>query len=115
MVTSVRRSRSKPAASIETHDAVLLVTASGITVEGGVKENREVIEVREFATNPAYIKVQAGVTKSLGNYEFLRVDISLSVPCYTEEIDAVYPVVAEKVSDLLTQEVESYLGDDDGD
>jgi len=110
MVANTALRRTRRAARIETNDAVLLVTASGICVEGGTKESREVIEVREFATNPAYVKVQAGVTKSLGDYEFLRVDVSISVPCYAEEIDQVFPIVAEKVSDKLTQEVEAYLG-----
>jgi hypothetical protein len=110
-VTPLRRTRVRPAAVIDAQDAVLTVMSSGVCVEGGTSETREIIEVREFATNPAYVKVQAGVTKSLGDYEFLRVDVSISVPCYVEEIDSVYPAVAEKVSDRLTQEVEAYLGD----
>lgn len=110
-VKPVRRTRVRPAVTIDAQDAVLTVMSSGVCVDGGVSDTREVIEVREFATNPAYVKVQAGVTKSLGDYEFLRVDVSISVPCYVEEIDTVYSAVAEKVSDRLTQEVEAYLGD----
>lgn len=74
------------------------------------------VEVHEFATEPAYIRVNAGVTKSLAPYESLRVDVSLSVPCYTEEIDSIYEGVSQRVYELLEQEVDAYLnGEEDAD
>jgi hypothetical protein len=89
------------------HDAVLTVMASGVGIE---EEKRKVVEVRKFATEPAYVRVNAGVTKNLGNYESLRVDVSLTVPCYVEEMEKVQKRTAELVASMLDAEVEEYLG-----
>ena len=51
--------------------------------------DEEVIMVRKFETEPALVTVAVGVTKNQGNYEFLRLDVGVTIPCYTEEISAV--------------------------
>lgn len=94
-------------------------------VNAARKERSTVIEqepeqrdsvIHKFETEPAYVRVQAGVTKSLGanTYEFLRLDVSISMPCYKEEVDQTFEEVAERVSVLLDQEVVNYLGAEDG-
>lgn len=92
---------------VATQDAILVVTASGVGVD---EEKRKAIEVRQFSTDPAFVRVAAGVTKNLGNYESLRVDVSLTVPCYVEEIEKVQKRAAELVASMLDDEVEEYLG-----
>jgi hypothetical protein len=82
--------------------------ASGV---GVAEEKRTVLEVRKFETDPAFVRVNAGVTKNLGNYESLRVDVSITAPCYVEEIDKVQKAIAEKVATMLDEEVETYLGE----
>jgi hypothetical protein len=84
---------------------VLKVFTSSVGVE---EERQEVIEVRKFEVEPAYIRVNAGVTKNMGNYESLRIDVSLSVPCYVEEMDKVFPKVADMVAAYLDIEKENY-------
>lgn len=106
---TVRRVRRQRPIDARTGESVLVVTASGFGID--TKERRDVIDVSQFATEPAYIRVSAGVTKKLADYESLRVDVALSVPCYVEEMDSMYDKVAAKVSDLLTAEVEAYLGE----
>lgn len=103
----VRRART---GDTLTGQSVVTVQASGVCVENG--DRRDIIEVTQFVTEPAYVRVSAGVTKKLADYESLRVDVSMSVPCYVEEIDTVFPRVAARVSELLTEEVEAYLGDE---
>lgn len=51
----------------------------------------QVIQVRKFETEPAQVTVAVGVTKSMGKgtYEFLRLDVGVTIPCYTEEITEV--------------------------
>lgn len=90
-----------------THDAVVTVMASGVGID---EEKRKVIEVRKFETEPAYVRINAGVTKNLGNYESLRVDVAITVPCYVEEIEKVQKRTAEMVASMLDEEVEEYLG-----
>lgn len=72
------------------------------------------VETYLFETDPAYVRVNAGLTKNLGNYESLRVDVSISVPCPPELVTEVFEATADKVADLLEEEVAKYLGEEDG-
>lgn len=99
----VRRREVEP----KEHEATVTVMASGVGIE---EEKRKPIEVRKFETEPAYVRVNAGVTKNLGNYESLRVDVSITVPCYVEEIEKVEKRTAALVANMLDAEVIEYLG-----
>ena len=94
--------------TVETHDTVVTVLASGVGIED--RDDRETIEVRQFATEPAYVRVSSGVTKQTAPYEALRVDVAISVPCYDEEIPAVTDRVSEMVAVRLDKEIDAYLG-----
>lgn len=102
MTERVRRTRQN---TQQTHDEVLNVMSSSFGVE---EHKRTVLAVRRFASEPAYVRVNAGSTKNLGNYESLRVDVSITVPCYPEEIDDVFPRVADEVAALLDDELKKY-------
>lgn len=106
-VRAVRSSR--PLQKVETHDATAHVMSSGVGID---EDKRRVIEVRKFETEPAWVRVNAGVTKNLGNYESLRVDVAITVPCYVEEIPAVQKKTAAMVADMLDEEVALYVGND---
>ena len=98
-----RRGEGKP--DVMTAEETLMVT----TQYGGKEHNRtEKLSVRKFLVEPAYVRVNAGMTKNMGNYESLRIDVSLTIPCYTEEVDKVFPVVADKVSLFLDDELKNY-------
>lgn len=99
-----RRTRTNVQA---THEATVSVLASGVGVD---EMKRKVIEVRKFETEPAFVRVNAGVTKNLGDYESLRVDVAITVPCYVEEIETVQKRTAALVADMLDTEVEEYIG-----
>jgi hypothetical protein len=105
-MAETRSRRSRPVLQT-TQEAVIVVTSSGVGIG---EEKRKSLEVRKFETEPAYVRVNAGVTKNLGNYESLRVDVSLTVPCYVEEIEQVQTRTAELVAKMLDDEVEEYLG-----
>lgn len=68
-------------------------------------------EVEVFEVEPAYVRVNAGRTKNLGNYESLRVDVSITVPCYRETIDETFSKVGDEVEDMLDYEVSRYLNE----
>ena len=104
-----RRTRTrKEVASVE--ETILTVMSSGI---GIAEDKRKALEVRKFESEPAYVRVSAGVTKNLGNYESLRVDVAITAPCYPEEVEKVQKRVAALVADMLDEEVEQYLGKED--
>jgi hypothetical protein len=46
----------------------------------------ENLEVQTFDTDPARIRTNVGFTINLGNYESGRVDVSVELPTYVEEI-----------------------------
>jgi len=102
MVDRVRRSRPEKE---ETHEETVTVLSSAFGVEENKRETRC---VHKFLTEPAYIRVNAGTTKNLGNYESLRLDVALTVPCYVEEIPEVFERVADEVANLLDEELKKY-------
>jgi hypothetical protein len=102
---SVRTRRGELKPDLMTVEEKVSVTS----VYGGEERNRqEKLKVRKFLVEPAYVRVNAGMTKNMGNYESLRIDVSITVPCYTEEIDKVFPAVADKVSIFLEEELKQY-------
>ncbi len=105
MVERVARKRP-PRPAADQHEATLSVSASPYGTEGTTR--REVLSVHKFEVEPAYVRISAGTTKKLADYESLRVDVSISVPCYTEEIEAVAKKVGEKVSEILSAELAEY-------
>lgn len=55
--------------------------------------------------NPAYVRVAMGLTLALPKrFEFVRIDVGLTMPCYREEVDEIYPQVYSWVADRLFQE-----------
>ena len=92
--------RTRPAAV--TADEVLTVHSSSLG------ETRKVISVRRFATDPAFVRVNKGFTSNMGNYESLRIDVSITVPCYVEEIDAVIVDAADKAHEAVTDEFKKH-------
>ena len=52
--------------------------------EGQLEEHR--ILVDKFETEPAVAECALGLTINLGNYESLRIDVGVKIPCYKEEL-----------------------------
>ncbi len=74
----------------------------------------EYIAIRPFLTTPAQGELSAGRTINLGNYESAKVQVTITVPCYREEITSVLKVVEElceaKLADKV-DEIESALSE----
>lgn len=105
MVSRVSRVRKNTEQAVET---VLTVVASGVGVE---EDSRKVIQVRKFEVEPAFVRVSAGVTKATAPYESLRVDVSVTVPCYVEEIATVFKKTEAVVAEFLDETIENYMGE----
>jgi hypothetical protein len=101
--TVVPRTRRRRQVQQETRGKVL-VTASLY----GQEKQMEEIYVQRFEVDPAYVRVNAGVTRNLGNYESLRLDVSITVPCYVEKIQETFDAVSTRVAALLESEIEKY-------
>lgn len=94
--------------SVEGKNGTLVVTVKK-TQAGTVNadyEKREEIEVSRFVTTPALVTAGAGATLNMGNYESLRIDVRVSLPCYVEEIDGMYLKARDWVDERLSKEIE---------
>jgi len=66
------------------------------------------IEAILFDVEPAFVRASVGVTRNTGNYESLRIEASLTMPCVPERADDVFRQCAERVGGWITQELEYY-------
>jgi hypothetical protein len=112
MAIQVRRTR--PAITENVQEATVSVYRTylkGKGVKGKQHERHETLSVRKLAVDPAYVRVNVGFTKNMDNFESLRMDVSISVPCYTEEIDSVTEQAMSKATQLLHDEMDKFLDD----
>ena len=72
---------------------------------GKLEQQQDTLDVRTFVTDPAKVELGYGLTVSLGDYEFARVDVKVSIPCYREEVDATYAQAKSWVEERIKAEV----------
>jgi hypothetical protein len=63
----------------------------------------------EDGEEPAFIRIGAGVTRDMGNYEFLRIDAAVTLPCSVADVRSTYAKASDLVCDMLTEEEEKWL------
>lgn len=127
-----RRSR---AVNVEpTQEEVQAATSQGATVHEGTvfvqrvaygvtEEEREVIPVPLFHTAPGRVRVVAGATRNLGDYNSARVEVAIEVPCYPEEgeyrrayefaaalLDEYIPIELEKAGVPVERPEDTHVG-----
>lgn len=78
--------------------------------EETVRATEEVPAVLKFETTPAVVTRGYGLTINRGNFESARVDVSVSVPCYVEDIEAADHWAAAFCEERIKQEVASVRG-----
>jgi hypothetical protein len=61
--------------------------------------------IMRFLTQPAKVAVKYGATLNMGNFESVRVDIMVEMPCYKEDVDELYKVIADYTESLITEHV----------
>lgn len=59
---------------------------------------------------PAFVRVSAGGTYNLGNFESLRLDVSVTIPCRPDRIDRAYQQASEFVAEKLGEEESNWMG-----
>jgi hypothetical protein len=70
----------------------------------------DTVEVRTFEGIPtATVSVKAGLTKNLGDYSSATIQVMVSVPTYTEEIDQAFAFAANKVDEYLAPSLEEFV------
>ncbi len=81
----------------------------GVTYEDDTEED---ILLERFSSDdpPAYVKVSGGMTHNLQQYEFLRLDVSVSIPCKRSRLEEAYEFASQMVSDKIGEEQTKWLG-----
>lgn len=64
----------------------------------------DIVAIHKFETEPAVVHVDYALTMNLGNYESAKISVSVSVPCYKEEIDEAYEFAQAWVEERLSKE-----------
>lgn len=59
----------------------------------------------------AYVKIGAGCTINMQNFESLRVDVSVTLPCLPDEIEETANIASDFVMDRMSEEQVRWLGD----
>lgn len=96
----------------KSHSVSAVATVSRQFFEGKnpvseLETKNETLQVQQFVTDCAKVTVSKGLTLNLGNYESARVEISVTFPCYREEVDAAYKYADSWVEQRLGAEVSS--------
>lgn len=72
---------------------------------GGEEDQERTLLVKTFVAPPAVVTVSYGRTINLGDFEYARIDMKLSLPCYVEEITPAFIHAENVVKELLAKEV----------
>jgi len=77
---------------------------------GEESKEESMIYVDTFATTPAEVETKLGLTINLGNYESLRVDSGVRIPCYKEEVPEAQEFAFKLAEKLLFDKVREVKG-----
>lgn len=84
------------------------------TVMGKTTKKGEPIKVRPFVTTPAQVEVHMGAWFPTGDMAGAKVDVTVRMPCYVEEISSAYVQTRDLVDKLMEREVTRMQGGDQG-
>jgi hypothetical protein len=84
------------------------IKAKGGTPIGG--DTEDVIAVHKFETEPAKVTVEYALTVNLGNFESAKIGVSVSIPCYAEELEEAYEFAQSWAEERLTRERDAITG-----
>ena len=68
---------------------VSVLRKKGRDIPKSIKDQSDILMVRQFVTEPAMVRRGYGLTMSLGNYESAKIDVNIVIPAYVEEIHEV--------------------------
>jgi len=80
------------------------------TLKGSEEDQENILSVKTFVTSPATVGVKLGRTINLGNFEYARIDVDVSVPCYVEEIAEVYAKTMQIAEFMIQEKVKEING-----
>lgn len=72
----------------------------------GSRSHEETLLERRFGTGEqaAFVRVGAGLTINTGNFESLRLDVAVTLPCLSSEVEDAYVQASEYTTNFLAEE-----------
>ncbi len=110
--TQVRqRTRNRPRA-LDIPTGTMEVTRAGY---GGDSEEAETIQVPKFEGEAGRVRVEGSITRNMGDYNSIRIGVSVEMPCYPSEhdVDRCYDWCSAKVEDKIQNELRIAVGEPD--
>lgn len=80
------------------------------------EDSKEVDVLRQTFSDEspaAFVRVGAGLTINMDNYESLRIDCAVTIPCSPQSLDEAYQIASDFVADKISEEQTNWLGSDD--
>lgn len=105
-VRGVRTRQRPPDRTLNRDEGTVVVNR---TMFGDETQTIEQVRVPTFAVDPARIKVAGSITRNMGDMNFVRVEVSLEMPCLPElsEAERVYAMTAAWVDERMRLELEN--------
>ena len=83
-------------------------------VHGGqeetIKDESEIVAVAGFDSQPATVTRGYGLTLNTGGYESARFDVTITMPCYPEDVDACDEWCRSWAEERIVEEAEAVKG-----
>ena len=65
------------------------ITVTKTILDGHPVTKEDKIQIRPFVTEPARVRVCAQRTVNLGDYNFVKMEVEATIPCYKEELSVI--------------------------
>lgn len=84
------------------------------TVAGVKSKTRKKLKVRPFVTSTANVGVSYGHSFEQDDGSWAKLQCSINIPCYKEEVEEVFDATAKLCERLMDKEMARLSGDSDG-
>lgn len=79
-------------------------TITKVGSEPTTTADEDIISVYKFVTEPAEVEVSIGLTMNTSKYDFAKMQVSVRIPCYKEEIGEAYTYAQKFVEEKIVEE-----------
>jgi hypothetical protein len=104
------RARTAAKTEVGKRQANAKMTHRGEVLEEVTQEQRLGESSFPPGVEPAFVRVAVGQTYNLTNFESLRLDVSVTLPCRVEDVEDTYLRASEFVAEKLLEEETQWLG-----
>ena len=104
-----KKPANKPTNATKTRSGLLTITTR---YPSGEETDHQELIIRTYPTDVplASVSAEGSVTKNLGNYESIRLQASITLPCAVEETAQAYQEAWKRVEEQLTLKVTQVTG-----